>query len=237
MNNMKFNVAFAALLLAGIIAMFTGFASKTVVPETHLEKDAVTVASAEGAGAAGGPAKAAMPEPILALLATADIERGKSVSKACAACHNFDKGGANGVGPGLWGVVGHKKQAHEGFAYSGSLAEKGGDVWTYSELNEFLWKPKAYASGTKMNFIGVKKPEDRAALIAWLRTLADSPAALPSQADIDAEKARLAPEEAAPPAATTDAAAAPEGEAAPEAAAPVAAEAVAEEKAEEKAAH
>ena len=69
-----------------------------------------------------------------------------------------------------------------------------GGTWTYAEMNHFLWKPKAYIEGTKMNYLGLKKPEDRAALIAWLRTLSSSPAALPSQAEIDAEMAELAPE-------------------------------------------
>lgn len=188
---MKFNVAFAALLVAGILAMLAGFVSRTLVPEHDLGKDVVTVEAAEAGGA--GAAKAALPEPILGLIAAADVERGKSVAKACAACHVFDKGGPNGVGPGLYGVVGHKKQAHDGFAYSGTLAEKGGDVWTLNELNHFLWKPKAYAKGTKMSFAGVKKPEDRAALIAYMRTLSDSPVALPSQGDIDAELAELSP--------------------------------------------
>ena len=190
MNNLNFNMIFAALLCAGIIAMLAGFVSSIVVPNKHLEKDAVTVEAAE-AGGGGGAATIAMPEPILGMIATADIERGKAVAKSCAACHNFEQGGPNGVGPGLYGIVGHKKDAHPGFAYSGELEKVGGDTWTYLELNKFLWKPKGYASGTKMNFIGVKKPEDRAAVIAYLRTLGGPGA--PSQAEIDAEAKELAP--------------------------------------------
>lgn len=195
MNNLNFNMIFAALLCAGIIAMLAGFVSKGLVHARPLDKDAVTVEAAEASAGAGGAAKIAMPEPVLGLIAAADIERGKSVAKACAACHTFDQGGANGVGPALYGVVGAKKQVHAGFDYSGTLAETGGDTWTYAELNKFLWKPKAYASGTKMNFIGVKKPEDRAAVIAYLRTLGGP--GLPSQAEIDAEAKELAPPEAA----------------------------------------
>jgi cytochrome c len=144
-----------------------------------------------------------MPEPILAMIATADIERGKAVAKACAACHQFDKGGANGVGPGLWGVVGNAKDSHPGYAYSGALKASGDPTWTYESLNKFLWKPKAYAKDTKMNFIGVKKPEDRAALIAYLRTMDDAPQGLPTQAEIDQEAKDLAPPTAETPAATT----------------------------------
>lgn len=204
MNNDKFNMVFAALLCAGIIAMLAGFVSKKLVSPHHLEKDAVAVEAAEG-GAGGGAGKVAMPEPILGLIAAADIERGKAVTKACAACHTFEPGGANGVGPNLNDVVGRKKQSHAGFAYSGTLAKQGGDTWTYAELNKFLWKPKAYDPETKMNFIGVKKPEDRAALIAYLRSLDGH--AVPSQGEIDAEAKELAPPAEAAPAAPADAAA------------------------------
>lgn len=195
MGGMEFNKIFAAVLVAGIVAMFSGFIAKSLTHPRELEENAYKIEGISSAQAAG--TKEPMPEPILAMLADADIARGQKVSKACAACHSFDKGGPNGVGPNLYGMVGNKKQAHAGFAYSGSLTDQGGDVWTYEELNKFLWKPKAYAAGTKMSFIGVKKPEDRAALLAWLRTLADSPKALPSAADIAKEQADLAPEEAA----------------------------------------
>lgn len=186
---------FAALLCAGIVAMLSGFVAKKLVAPQHLTEDAVKVEAAEAvtAGAAG---KAALPEPVLALIATADIERGKAVTKACAACHNFEKGGPNAVGPNLYDVVGRKKESHGGFAYSGELSKHGGDTWTFAELNKFLWKPKAYAPGTKMNYIGIKKPEDRAALLAYLRSLDGHPA--PTQAEIDAEMKELAPAADAP---------------------------------------
>lgn len=171
--------------------MLSGMAAEALTMPEPLEEDAVKI---EGvAVAAGGAAKKAGPEPILDLIATADIARGEKLSKACAACHSFDKGGPNKVGPNLYGVVGGPK-AHMGdFAYSSGLASMGG-AWGYADLNKFLWKPKAYISGTKMNYNGIKKPEDRAAMIAWLRTLSGNPDPLPNQAEIDAEKADLAPE-------------------------------------------
>lgn len=202
MKNFNFNMLFAALLCAGIIAMVSGFVARGMVHPKPLEADVVTVAAAEGP-ASGGGAKVALAEPILGMIAAADVERGKAVVKACAACHNFEQGGPNGIGPNLHGVVGRKKQSHPGFDYSGTLDDQGGDVWTYHELNKFLWKPKAYDPGTKMNFIGVKKPEDRAAVIAYLRTLGSAPA--PTQAEIDAEKAELAPDTDAAPAAPAEA--------------------------------
>lgn len=189
MNNMEFNKLFAALLVAGIIASLSGFiASQLTHPEESAEF-AYVIAAAEAAE--GGAAKAALPEPILALIGAADIERGKQVAKACAACHNFEPGGANGTGPALAGVLGRDKGSHAGFSYSAGMKDMSGS-WTYADLNHFLWKPKAFVKGTTMNFVGVKKPEDRAALIAYLRSISGSPA-LPSEADIAAETTELVP--------------------------------------------
>ncbi len=193
MGGMEFNKIFAAILVAGIIAMLSGFIAEKLTKPHKLKEDAFPVAAMEGS-AGGGAVAEKLPEPILAMLATADIERGQKISKACAACHSFDNGGPNGVGPGLWNVVGIKKQSHAGFVYSGVLNANGEEFWTYEALNKFLWNPKKYSPGTKMSYIGLKKPEDRAALIAWLRTMAPSQKPLPSAAQIAAEEAELLPE-------------------------------------------
>lgn len=190
MSSLESNKIFAAILVAGITAMFAGFIAKELVHPHEIEKDAVAI---EGAAEEGGGVSAPTgPQPILHLIATADVAQGEKLSKACAACHSFQKGEPGKVGPNLWGTVGNKKAGHSGFAYSEDLVAMGG-TWTYGDLNKFLYKPKAYVPGTKMSFVGLKKPEDRAAIIAWLRTLSDSPAALPSQGEIDAELAELAP--------------------------------------------
>lgn len=194
MKDLEFNKIFAAILLAGIIAMFSGFISELFIPDHDLEKDAVAIEGIESAG--GATAKEVLAEPILAMIAEAEIARGQKISKACAACHSFDKGGPNGVGPNLWDVVGKAKQSKAGFTYSGALIEHGNPKWEYIDLNEYLYKPKKYAPGTAMNFIGLKKPEDRAAIVAYLRSLSDSPLALPTDAQIAAEEAKLAPPEA-----------------------------------------
>lgn len=205
---MEFNKIFAAILVAGIIASLSGFISHKLVHPHDLHENAYKIEGVvEGAG--GGAAVVAKAEPVLALLANADIAKGEQSAKVCATCHSFAKGGANAIGPGLWGVVNHDKGAHAGFAYSDGLKNMDG-VWSYANLNKFLWKPKAYVEGTKMNFVGLKKPEDRANVIAYLRTLSDAPAALPSAAQIEAENAELAP-----PAADAPAADAPAAEAAP----------------------
>ena len=190
MGGMEFNKIFAAILVAGIIAMFSGFLAKKLSSPHYLAEDAFPI---EGVEVASGGAKVEkLAEPVLALLASADVARGQKVSKACAACHSFDQGGANGVGPNLYNIVGAAKQAKAGYSYSGVLNANGGDSWTMAELNKFLWKPKKYASGTKMNYVGIKKPADRAAVIAWLNTLGSNKS-MPSASEIAAEEAELAP--------------------------------------------
>ncbi|MCB9983782.1 MAG: cytochrome c family protein [Rhodospirillales bacterium] len=194
--NMEQNKIFAAILVAGIVAMLSGFIADNAVSPEYPERDAVSIDVAViGSANAAEADKPSGPEPILGMIASADVAKGEKLSKACAACHSFDQGGPNKVGPNLYGVVGSSKGGKAGFSYSAGMAEKGGS-WGYAELNEFLWKPKAYINGTKMNFNGLKKPEDRAAMIAWLRTQAASPAAMPSDADIAAEAEASAPEAA-----------------------------------------
>jgi cytochrome c len=171
--------------------MLAGFVAEVLVHPHELEEDAVSIdGGAVETAAIAGPTG---PEPILHLIAGADVARGEKLSKACAACHSFDQGGPNKVGPNLWGIVNAAKAHLDSFAYSEAMETFGGS-WNYASLNKFLYKPKDYIPGTKMNYVGIKKPEDRAAMVAWLRTLAGSPAALPSEGDIAAEKAELAPE-------------------------------------------
>ena len=201
MSSFENNKIFAAILCVGITVMLTNFVADKVIVSEVLEKDAVAIdgAVASGHGAAT-PKKPKIPDPIMALLATADIAKGAKISKACAACHSFGKGGPVKQGPNLWNITGASKGGTTGFSYSKGMQEAGG-IWDYDSLNKFLTKPKKFISGTKMNFAGLKKPKDRAAFIAWLRTQADTPLALPSDADITAEQAAFAPpveEETAP---------------------------------------
>jgi cytochrome c len=178
---MEFNKIFASILMAGIIAMLAGFVAKKVVHVEKPEKDAYVIEAAEVSDS-GAPKKKAGPEPIFALLAAADIEKGKRLSKACAACHNFEKGAPHKLGPNMWDKINAQIAAKTDFAYSDALTAKKAEglKWTYEEMNAFLWKPKKYAPGTKMSYIGMRKAQDRADIIAWMRTLSDSPAPLPT---------------------------------------------------------
>ncbi len=115
---------------------------------------------------------------IAELLVVADAGSGEGLSRACAACHSFDNGGANKIGPNLWGTVDRQMASAPGFNYSSALEDRGGS-WTYEELEGFLAAPRDWVPGTSMSYSGMRKPEDRADLIAWLRSLSDEPAALP----------------------------------------------------------
>jgi len=112
----------------------------------------------------------AAPVDLGTLLASADAERGKGTAKLCASCHTFDQGGANRVGPNLWGVVGRDVGGQGGFAYSPAVAGHPG-AWTYEELDRYLASPARAIPGNKMAFNGVRNPKDRANLLAYLATL------------------------------------------------------------------
>lgn len=193
MKGMEFNKIFAAILVAGIVASLSGFISEKLYHEEPLEEMAYPIEAADAA-TAGAPKKKDMPQPILAMLAGADIAKGEKITKVCHACHSFNKGGPNATGPNLWNVTtrGHADQAD--FDYSAAMSEHKGQPWSYEALNHFLWKPKKVIPGTKMNFIGLKKATDRADVIAYLRTLDDNPLPLPTDKEIKAEEAALSPE-------------------------------------------
>src|SRR6185312_2420200 len=127
-------------------------------------------------------APAAPSEPIEKLLQTASVEKGQAAAKVCTTCHTFEKGGPNRVGPNLYGIVGDKRGAdRNGFNFSAAMKAKGG-TWTYDDLNKFLTNPKAFIPGTAMGFAGISKDSERADVIAYLRTLSESPAPLPTAA-------------------------------------------------------
>ena len=111
----------------------------------------------------------------------ADAKRGEAGVKACQACHNFEKGAAAKVGPALYGVVDRVKGSMAGFNYSAGFKERAGkgEKWDYASLDAFITNPKAYIAGTAMGYAGLADGAKRADIIAYLRSLSDSPSPLP----------------------------------------------------------
>ncbi|WP_372426853.1 c-type cytochrome [Salinarimonas chemoclinalis] len=133
-------------------------------------------------------APAEVPLPIL--LASADVGRGETAVRKCASCHSFNEGGANGVGPNLYDIVGGAKAHLDDFGYSSALAERGaaGELWGYDELYGFLANPRGYLPGTSMAFAGIRSGQERADIIAYLASITENPPPLPeAEADAGAE--------------------------------------------------
>ena len=111
---------------------------------------------------------------IMALFASTSAADGAKVFKKCAACHSIAQGGANKIGPALWGVLGRKSGSVSGYKYSKAMAAHGKN-WSFEEMNGFLIKPKEWIKGTKMSFAGLKNAKDRAAVILYMNENTDSP--------------------------------------------------------------
>jgi cytochrome c len=174
----NFNTAAGCFLASALFAMVVGKVSNAVVDPHHLEKPAIAVS--EEAPAAEGAAPVAELPPIGPKLASANVDHGKALfQQQCFTCHTIDKGGANKVGPNQWDLVGRKKASEAGFSYSSALQAKGGE-WTYEDINHMIFKPQTFVRGTKMAFAGLPKEQDRADIIAYLRTMNDSPPPLPA---------------------------------------------------------
>lgn len=199
MSSMEVNKAFAAILTAGIAFSFTGFIAGLVVHPERPHHSAIQIGAPEPTAAA--PAAPAAPEPIGNLLANASAERGQQLAqRLCAACHTLNEGGRNGVGPNLYGIVGAKHAHAEGFNYSAALRGKAGN-WTYEDMNRWLLKPTEYAAGNRMAFAGISNPQQRADVIAYLRSIspnAPPPPAPEAPAAQPAAAAAPAPGAAAP---------------------------------------
>lgn len=190
-SNLNSNKIAGAILLAGLIGMVSGKVTEFLYdggPQHggthHEERRGYKVEVAETGDAGAGAAAVATAADISALYPTADIAAGESYfSKKCAVCHNIDKGGANKVGPHLYGVMGRQIASVGDFNYSDAMkkheTEVPGGKWDWDAMNHFQWSPRKTVVGTLMAYAGTPKDQERANLIAYLNSKSDSPLPLP----------------------------------------------------------
>ena len=199
MDSFEFNKIAGALLGTLLFVMALSVVSGGLFTPA---KPAIPGYDLPSAAAEGGKGPAAEPEqPLPVLLAKADAAAGQKKAAICSTCHSFGKGEASKpTGPNLWGVVGRVHAADKDFEYSAANKDLGakGEKWTYDAIFDFIKNPKGYLPGTKMTFIGMPKAEDRAAVLAYLRTLSDDPVALP-QVTAEAQPAAGSEKPAEPP--------------------------------------
>lgn len=181
MDSFELNKVLGALLATCIILLSVNLLANSIFTPVQPATPGFKIAVQEKSAPTAPAAQTAAAAPIETRLASADTSRGQSETRVCMTCHTLDKGGPNKVGPNLWGVVDRPRASHPGFDYSSAMKAKGGK-WTFDELDKFLTQPQGYIPGTKMTFAGIQNPEQRANLIAYLRTQSDNPVPLPKAA-------------------------------------------------------
>lgn len=179
MDSFEWNKIAGWVLAAGATILALVIVTGMVFAPGKLAKPSYVVEGVE-VEVAEGAAPAEVEKPIAFYLASATVEKGEAVFKKCAACHNVDKGGTAGIGPNLYGVVGANHGHQAGFGYSEPMLGMKGKAWNWDELSAWLKSPKTYLPGTKMAFAGLSKPDERAAVIAYLNSKSDSPMPLPA---------------------------------------------------------
>ncbi|MEM9107032.1 MAG: cytochrome c family protein [Pseudomonadota bacterium] len=193
MNSSYLNAVAGAFLFIAFVVMTVSMASDAIFSSGPPETEGYVIAALEGSSPAeddGGDVGIA---PIAPLLASASIEEGARSFRKCQACHTVDNGGANRVGPNLWNIVERPVATADGFGYSAAMSEYadgGAKTWDFDALNNFLHAPRTYMRGTSMGFAGLKKDDERADVIAYLRSLSDTPVPLPDpEAQAESEAA------------------------------------------------
>jgi cytochrome c len=172
MSSFEWNKIIASVLTAMIVAMVSGILASQVVRPKHLEAPVYLPPGAEAGAAAAAPGQAAAgPEPIEQYMAKADPAKGQQLAKVCLQCHTVEKGGADKIGPHLWGIMQENIASVPKYQFSQVLLAHKGEKWDPAKLNVWLFKPQQFAKGTKMTFPGLAKPQDRADVIAYLESL------------------------------------------------------------------
>ena len=185
MDSFELNKMAGAVLATGLGVMAVSIISEAIYSPAVPEKPGYVIATGDTGGEGGassGGSGGAVVASIAARLQTADAKKGEASAKKCLACHTMAQGQPNKVGPNLYGVVGSPIIRPEtGFTFSAAFQAKGkeGFTWTFEHLDDFLTNPRSYIQGTAMSFAGLQKPDERADVIAYLRTLSDNPVPLP----------------------------------------------------------
>ena len=180
MSGLEFNKIIASIIIAIILFVLIGYIGNYLIKIENPEQTAYIIEIPEISNEAANQtvSEGEVLEPIAALLMNASLNNGEKIYKKCGTCHNYKKDSKSKVGPNLWNLINRPKGGLDGFAYSKALIDHGGK-WTYEELNNFLYNPKKYIEGTKMNFAGIKNAQYRADVIFWMRQHSDNPVSLP----------------------------------------------------------
>lgn len=210
MSDLRFNSIAGAVLASVLGVMAVGIGAETLIHPNYPEEPGfmpdVDPAALTGEGGGGGAAPTAEPPPDFGLVfadaaqLADNVARGERLIAQCTSCHTFDAGGANRIGPNLHDAFGRVAATHAGFEYSDAM-HAFAQQWNYTTLDEFLRSPSQTVRGTKMAFAGIRRGEDRMAVIAYLRSI--SPNNVPLPAPLPAQTAEAAPAEGEAPADTT----------------------------------
>jgi cytochrome c len=183
MDSFELNKVLGAILGTCLVLLALNIAAGAIFAPQMPAKPGYEIAVPEQKpGGETKPEPEQQQQPIAELLAKADVGRGANAAKKCQACHTFDKGGRNLVGPNLWGIIGRPKASHPGFNYSAALKGAGGS-WTVEDIDHFIANPKGMLPGTNMTFAGISRATERADIIAFLNSKSDNPLPLSKAAE------------------------------------------------------